>query len=179
MINDINKSIDFLKKDIKIKLSQINLNTNVKGTINTSIKNVVKHGIDFDMSIKRLANLIVDQVNNSGDFTINNTSNIIEENNEALISTDKNDSLFSNLKDSIPKYYLDGLYFSESNNNNSNKTLNEIWEDFLIYDSIIDYYYSNIWGIENICKKVKIEYNGNERYFEIIIFIRRKYFRYS
>ena len=76
MINDINKSIDFLKKDIKIKLSQINLNTNVKGTINTSIKNVVKHGIDFDMSIKRLANLIVDQVNNSGDFTINNTSNI-------------------------------------------------------------------------------------------------------
>ena len=94
-------------------------------------------------------------------YSINNTSNIIEENNEALISTDKNDSLFSNLKDSIPKYYLDGLYFSESNDNNSNKTLNEIWEDFLIYDSIIDYYYSNIWGIENICKKVKIEYNGN------------------
>ena len=36
-----------------------------------------------------------------------------------------------------------------------------MWKDFILYDNIIDSYRSNIWGIENICKKVKIEYDGN------------------
>ena len=95
-----------------------------------------------------------------------NDSNPIEENNTLLMSKTvvKEDKLISKLINYIPKYILDGLYYSNSNDDNTNnnsQTLNEIWKDFTIYDNIIDYYSSNLWGIENICKKVDIEYNGS------------------
>ena len=88
-----------------------------------------------------------------------------------MSKTEINDSIFQK-KDFLPKYILEGLnYFDEvetSNNKNSQiKTLSEIWKDFSIYDSIIDYYYSNLWGIENICKKVTFI----NRYFFIFSFI--------
>ena len=95
-----------------------------------------------------------------------NDSNQMEENNTLLMSKTvvKEDKLFPKLINYIPKYILDGLFYSKSNDNNKNnnsQTLNEIWKDFTIYDNIIDYYSSNLWGIENICKKVNIEYNGS------------------
>ena len=69
----------------------------------------------------------------------------------------------------IPDYIYDGLYFNEnlfnkseeSKNSKTPKTLKEIWKDFFLYDNIIDTYRSNIWGIENVCKKVEVEYGGN------------------
>ena len=73
--NDVNKTIDLLKKDIKIKLTKINLN-NINENIHTSINNVVRRGNDFDETIKRLANVIVDQVNFNGDSSLNNISNM-------------------------------------------------------------------------------------------------------
>ena len=45
-------------------------------------------------------------------------------------------------------------------NSNDNNILKEIWEDCNMYDFIIDYYCSNIWGTENMCKNVKIDYEG-------------------
>ena len=95
-----------------------------------------------------------------------NDSNQMEENNTLLMSKTvvKEDKLFPKLINYIPKYILDGLFYSKSNDdnkNNNSQTLNEIWKDFTIYDNIIDYYSSNLWGIENICKKVNIEYNGS------------------
>ena len=45
-------------------------------------------------------------------------------------------------------------------NTNENNILQEIWEDCNMYDFIIDYYCSNIWGTENMCKNVKIDYEG-------------------
>ena len=101
---------------------------------------------------------IINEENNS------NNKNTSDENVLLMSKTEINDSIFQK-KDFLPKYILEGLnYFDEvetSNNKNSQiKTLSEIWKDFSIYDSIIDYYYSNLWGIENICKKVNIEYNG-------------------
>ena len=74
--NDINKTIDMLKKDIRIKLSKINYNNCVNDNIHTSINNVVKHGNDFDETIRRLANVIVVQVNNNGDNSLNNISSM-------------------------------------------------------------------------------------------------------
>ena len=47
-----------------------------------------------------------------------------------------------------------------NDNNNNNNILKDIWEDSNMYDFIIDYYCSNIWGIENMCKIVKIDYGG-------------------
>ena len=76
----------------------------------------------------------------------------------------------------IPDFLYDNLYTKESTNNiinkekeneqniniiNSNDTiLKDIWEDCNMYEYIIDYYFSNIWGIENMCKNVKIDYEG-------------------
>ena len=97
--------------------------------------------------------------------SINDENNKLEKKNNLLISkTEINDSYMQKIRDYIPKYIIEGLNISEefdSNNKNEIKTLNEIWKDFSIYDNIIDYYYSNLWGIENICKKVKIEYDGH------------------
>ena len=70
----------------------------------------------------------------------------------------------------IPDYIYDGIFFNEnlfngtpdsSKNKKKSKTLKEIWEDFILYDSIIDSYRSTIWGTENLCKKVRVEYDGN------------------
>ena len=74
--NEVNKTIDLLKKDIKIKLSKINYNNCVKDNIHTSINNVVRHGNDFDETIRRFANVIVDQVNNTGEYSFNNSSSM-------------------------------------------------------------------------------------------------------
>ena len=74
--NDVNKTIDLLKKDIKTKLSKFSSNNCVKGDIHNSINNTVRHGDDFDETIRRLANVIVDQVNNNGDYSLNNISSM-------------------------------------------------------------------------------------------------------
>ena len=60
----------------------------------------------------------------------------------------------------MPKYIYDGLNCNTLENGKKG-TLKEIWKDFGLYDSIIDNYKSNLWGIENICKKIRIEYTGN------------------
>ena len=72
--NEANRTLDFLNKDIKIKLSKITKNSCVNDNISNSINNVVKRGNDFDETIKRLANVIADQVNNNGDCSLNSIS---------------------------------------------------------------------------------------------------------
>ena len=69
-----------------------------------------EQNLDNKININNNDYVIIKDKNDENNISnINNTSSIID---ETLISTDKNDSLCSNLKDSIPKYYLDGLYFS-------------------------------------------------------------------
>jgi hypothetical protein len=72
--NDANKTIDFLKSDIKMKLSKINKNNCLDEDIHSSINNTVKHGNDFDDTIRRLANVIVNKVNN--DYSLINSSSM-------------------------------------------------------------------------------------------------------
>ena len=98
------------------------------------------------------------------------TSNTIDESSNSFLmsKTDINENAILKFKEFLPKYILEGIYYLEvKDNSNSNqisnyqnKKLSEIWKDFSLYDNIIDYYYSNSWGIENICKKVNIEYMG-------------------
>ena len=70
----INKNIDLLKKDFKAKLSKINYNHCVNSSVQFSISSVVKKGNDFDETIKRLANEIVNQVTKDSSFA--NTSSM-------------------------------------------------------------------------------------------------------
>ena len=80
----------------------------------------------------------------------------------------------------IPDFLYDNLYTKESKNNpiteekekeesninndiiiySNDKILKDIWEDCNLYEYIIDYYFSNIWGIEIMCKHVEIDYEG-------------------
>ena len=78
------------------------------------------------------------------------------------ITTPKKDNDSHNVFNSglMPKYIYDGLNCNQLENGKKG-TLKEIWKDFGLYDSIIDSYKSNLWGIENLCKKVKIEYTGD------------------
>ena len=78
--SEANRTLDFLNKDIRFKLSKINKNICNNDNINNSFNNVIKKGNDFDETIKRLANVIVDQVNNNGEQSLNNIS-ILNTNN--------------------------------------------------------------------------------------------------
>ena len=74
--NDVNKTIDLLKKDMRIKLLKINHNNCIDENVQTSINNTVRHENDFDETIRKLANVIVDQVNNNGEYSFNNISSM-------------------------------------------------------------------------------------------------------
>ena len=60
----------------------------------------------------------------------------------------------------MPKYIYEGLYYNVIEKGKK-ATLKEIWKDSALYDSIIDYYMANLWGMEYLCKKVKVEYTGD------------------
>ena len=59
----------------------------------------------------------------------------------------------------MPNYIYEGLDCNETNGEKC--TLKDLWKDFKLYDFIIDYYSNHLWGIENLCTKVNIEYNGD------------------
>jgi len=61
----------------------------------------------------------------------------------------------------MPKFIYEGLNCNIITEEGKKATLKEIWQDSSLYDSIIDYYMANLWGIECLCKKVKVEYNGD------------------
>jgi len=65
-----------LKRDFKVKLSKINYNSCVNNNIQHSIRSVVKKGNDFDETIRRLANEIVDQVTKDNNRSFANISSL-------------------------------------------------------------------------------------------------------
>ena len=73
---EINKTLDMLKKDFKMRLSKINYNNLVNNNVQHSIKSVVNRGNDFDETIRRLANEIVDQVTKESNRSYNNISSM-------------------------------------------------------------------------------------------------------
>ena len=74
---DINKTIDKLKSDFRNKLVRINYKNCVNNNVvQHSIKSVVKRGNDFDETIRRLANEIVEQVNKDSNKSNNNISSL-------------------------------------------------------------------------------------------------------
>ena len=61
----------------------------------------------------------------------------------------------------MPKYIYEGLNINKLTEKEKKSTLKEIWQDSNLYDLIIDYYKTNLWGVEYLCKKIKVEYNGD------------------
>ena len=109
--------------------------------------------------------------------------NTNDEQNSNLISTslnkdesnndDKdNKNSVLNKSDVIPLYIFNGLHCNlEENNGENNEDLNKegdkgrnlqkIWEDFILFDNVIDYFSSNLFGLENLSKKVGVEIENN------------------
>jgi hypothetical protein len=73
---EINKNIDLLRKDFKMKLTKINYNNCMNNNVQHSIYTSVKKGKDFDETIKRLANEIVDQVTKDTNKSFANISSL-------------------------------------------------------------------------------------------------------
>ena len=71
----------------------------------------------------------------------------------------------------IPNYYYQGMYsaqhtHSQNNNNQTKKILKNIWMDYEIYSSIVDYYRNNVWGPDILFKTIKLVYNPEKNIFE-------------
>ena len=86
---EINKNLDLLKRDFKLKLSKFNYNNCVNNNVQHSIRSVVKKGNDFDETIRRLANEIVDQVTKESNHSFANISSLNTNNASSLMETKK------------------------------------------------------------------------------------------
>ena len=152
-----------------------------------SIDNVIKtsttmENINFDPKKSRLSaineNCISEILNkkekkSSDDFNNNKqNSNLFHSSLNIDISDDndedkKNSSI--NKSDIIPSYIINGLHCKNLEENkeelikevDKGRNLQKIWEDFNLFDNVIDYFSSNLWGIENLSKKVKVEIDNN------------------
>ena len=179
---DNNNNISIIKKDKKSKnisksvnVKEINekkMQLNLEPDIFESIKEVEEEEVN-DLKIEKTKTTHFDDIVNSIGPSDNNIEddNILEERNSSFDdkinkknNQNNNINIFLNSV-LIPDFLYDNLYTKENkgneegNNFNSN-ILKETWEDCNLYDFIIDYYCSNIWGIENMCKNVKIDYEG-------------------
>ena len=170
--------------------NKFNINNNIN--INECINDInCDNNSDDDDSFE-----VLDQPSKNSNNEIIILDNIYNENNSSFGNINK-DNL-------IPYYILEGINYDSSKFDyekenedyknikvyqsfiidSKNKTkkkilknnvlLKEFWKDFALYDYIIDYYYSNLWGLENLCKKVKIEYENKP-----IQFINKLYQEYS
>ena len=120
-------------------------------------KKIKKMKIEYP---KSTMNLIKDiQKNDNLNSNISNrkfSNDFDKSNNEGII---KNKLLSKIL---IPNFFNQSLFLNDivENEENTKKTLKILWKDFYLYDYIIDNFKSNIWGIENLCRKVKMDYTG-------------------
>ena len=183
--NNVNK----IKSSIKSKNLSKSINTketnpkkvqfNSEEDIYESKKEVEEEELN-DLKIQKTKTTHFDEIVNS--LGPNNDNNLDD---FGVIEKERNSSFDDNINNKksnqnnnvniflnsvlIPDFLYDNLYTKENKKNegenkiilNSNDNmLKESWEDCNLYDYIIDYYCSNIWGIENMCKNVKIDYEG-------------------
>ena len=61
----------------------------------------------------------------------------------------------------IPEYIYKSLFLNKDKTNADKSTLIQIWKDFDLFNFIINYYQTNLWGTSYLCKKIKLNYKGN------------------
>ena len=159
--NDNSMARNFLMKSPTIT------NSRKFNTININNDNIFTNNVDdiLDIIDEEMKGKNYDDFNNKKDFDSISSSLGLDNINP---KEKENKNILLNKNEIIPSYIFEGLHCKEQNENSSDSKENEmkrnlklIWEDFLLYDSIIDYYSSNIWGIENLRKNVKIDIDVN------------------
>ena len=163
---DLNKFTmnDYLKQSKTIQLPRDftieNFNINRVATINNTnfiseiINEVVKEKSNDDFNSRKKSNLICTSLN------LEPPNSNFKDNKNTISSLNKTEI--------IPSYLFDNLHCENYEQNNKDekkekkgKNLKVIWEDFNLFDNIIDYYSSNVWGIEVLRKKVKADIDSN------------------
>ena len=91
-------------------------------------------------------------------------SNLIINNDGDNLKSDKDNlnilsSSINNTKLLIPDYFFKSLFLNQNDDKSKTKLI-QIWKDFDLFNYIIDIYESNIWGISNLCKNIKIKFKG-------------------
>ena len=105
------------------------------------------------------------------DYETNNTipddrnaienKSIVFDNNELNFTLTNAGNMMGNSEiEFIPNYYHQGIFSIQQNQNQEQikKTLKNVWSDYELYSSIINYYRNNIWGAGIIFKTVKMVY---------------------
>ena len=149
-----------------------------KSTRNNFTNVINKLGLNTDLileedeeSFKEKSNDDFNKINMS---SISSSFNLDEPNIEKNENENSDSNSLSNLSNIIPDYIFDGLHLKDLKSDikdNKDKTLKIYWEDFSLYDGIIDYYSSNVWGTENLRKIVGIEIDDyqSKNFYENII----------
>ena len=96
--------------------------------------------------------------NDNNDLQNNEIKSEEEENNDDYIINKEKNSL-------IPNYIYRSLFLNKNKAKEEKATLIQIWKDFDLFNYMINYYESNLWGTSYLCKKIKLNYNG--KFFQI------------
>ena len=156
---------NYLRQSSTMKGSNFNLdfnNTNSKSKFSVNNNKLFLDTIDEDK--KEKSNDDFNNRKNSNSFQLLDLEETPKEKEE-----EKGNNFYFNKTDIIPSYIFESLHCNnledydseEEEKTKKGNNLKILWEDFNLYDSIIDYYSSNIWGTENLRKKVKIDVDMN------------------
>ena len=143
----------------------------------------VNYSQDIDIKIDIEEGLFNDEEENK--IEINNNININLQNEASNKSFDdinaKNNNINTMNLVLIPDNLMNNLFLKEQHQNNDTKNeikiqsqdnniLNAMWEDFNLYNFILDYYHDSLWGIESMCRHVKINYDKNvvETFYDLL-----------
>ena len=167
-----------IKKNItNINLDKIEINTLLRQTttiglpknyetITTTNESGIKNKIFLDTIEEDIKEKSNDDFNRNKNSNTNNSPfNLYDKEN----SDENKNNLMINKSDIIPSYIFESLHcieipekgMEEKEKVNKGKNLKILWDDFALYDSIIDYYSSNVWGTEHLRKKVKLDIDTN------------------
>ena len=128
---------------------------NKKASLSPERKSDIKKEEHNKVKISKSSMNVIRDINEESDSDDDDDDNI--QFNKSKMSNDGNQSLMNLIPDCI----YNSLFINEINDiKNEKQTLKQIWKDFSLYDHIIDNYKSNVWGIENLCKMVDLDYKG-------------------
>ena len=151
------KTDHILEDKNKINISKDNNDTKIKNDFGEGIyenkedsNNIINIEKNNDNKIE-FDNNIEDKNNSENNININNINTMDSIFNLILIP----DTLMNNI------YLKEEREIKDKTSNLDNNILNSMWEDFNLYNFILDYYHDNLWGIEAMCKHIKINYDKN------------------
>ena len=145
---------------------KFNINNNeINNNINDNKESLLEDKEENKIEINNIQN---EEHNKSFDDKININNNINTMN-----------SIFNLVL--IPDNFMNNIFLKEQPQNNDIKNeikiqskdsniLNSMWEDFNLYNFIFDFYHDSIWGIESMCRHVKINYDKNvvETFYDLL-----------